>query len=142
MLDIQSDLEADIPGVQVDGMVSRQFESGIAIVQADRAAGTLGSVLVIELGTNGTVTPTDFDAMIQAAAGVKRVVFVNVNVPRPWEVPDNEVITAGVASYPGVAVLADWNTLSTGHPDWFTPDQVHLEPPGAQALAALITSLA
>ena len=139
MIDMQPYLQTDIPGVSVDGVVSRQFETGIGVVQADRAAGTLGSVLVVELGTNGTVTSSDFDAMMQAASGVKRVVFVNVNVPRPWEVPDNEVLAAGVARYPGVAVLADWNALSTPHPEWFTPDQVHLQPAGAAAMAALVT---
>jgi lysophospholipase L1-like esterase len=142
MLDIQSDLQADIPGSRVDGLVSRQFDTGIGIVQADRASGTLGNVLVIELGTNGSVTSSDFDAMMQAASGVRRVVFVNVNVPRPWEAGDNATLAAGVARYPGVAVLADWNALSTPHPEWFTPDQVHLQPAGAQALAALITRYA
>jgi hypothetical protein len=138
MLDIQPYLATDIPGAAIDGLVSRQFETGIAVVQADRAAGTLGHVLVVELGTNGTVTDSDFDAMMQAAAGVQRVVFVNVDVPRAWEAPDNAVLAAGVARYPGQAVLADWNSLSSGHPEWFTPDQVHLEPAGAQALANLI----
>ncbi len=142
MLDIQPYLEADIPGAQIDGLVSRQFEAGIAVVQADRAAGTLGNVLVVELGTNGSVTPSDFDEMMQAAAGVKRVVFVNINVPRSWEAPDNAVLAAGVARYPGVAVLADWNAVSAGHPEWFTPDQVHLQPAGAQALAALVAQYA
>jgi lysophospholipase L1-like esterase len=47
-----------------------------------------------------------------------------------------------VARYPGVAVLADWYTLSSGHPEWFTPDQVHLEPAGAQALAELVAQYA
>jgi hypothetical protein len=139
MIDMQPYLQTDIPGVSVDGVVSRQFETGIGVVQADRAAGTLGSVLVVELGTNGTVTASDFDAMMQAAAGVKRVVFVNVNVPRPWEAADNDVLAAGVARYPGVAVLADWNALSTPHPEWFTGDQVHLQPAGAAAMAALVT---
>jgi lysophospholipase L1-like esterase len=142
MLDIQSDLQADIPGAQVDGLVSRQFEAGISVVQADRADGTLGSVLVVELGTNGTVTASDFNAMMQAAAGVKRVVFVNIDVDRPWEAGDNAVLAAGVAQYPGVAVLANWNALSSGHPEWFTPDGVHLEPAGAAAMAALITHYA
>jgi len=142
MLDIQPDLQAIIPGVQVDGLVSRQFETGIGVVQAERAAGTLGTVLIVELGTNGSVTSSDFDAMMQAAAGVKRVVFVNINVPRSWMAPDNAVLAAGVARYPGVAVLADWNGLSSGHPEWFTPDQVHLQPAGAQAMADLVASFA
>jgi hypothetical protein len=138
MIDIQPNLEADIPGVSIDGLVSRQFESGIAVVQADRGAGSLGSVLVIELGTNGSVTSADVDAMMQAAAGVKRVVFVNVDVPRSWEASDNAALAGGVARYPGVAVLADWYSLSSPHPEWFTADQVHLNPTGASAMATLI----
>ncbi len=140
MLDIQPYLAIDIPGATIDGVVSRQFDTGIGVVAAHRADGTLGNVLVVELGTNGAVTPADFDAMMAAAAGVKRVVFVNVDVPRPWEAADNAVLAAGVARYPGVAVLADWYTLSSGHPAWFTPDEVHLEPAGAQALAQLVAS--
>jgi hypothetical protein len=142
MLDIQPELTADLPGVTVDGLVSRQFEAGIAVVQADRAAGTLGRVLVVELGTNGAVTSSDVDAMMQAAQGVARVVFVNVCVPRDWAAGDNAVLAAGVARYPGVAVLADWNALATPHPEWFTADQVHLDPTGAAALAALIARTA
>jgi lysophospholipase L1-like esterase len=80
--------------------------------------------------------------MMQAASGAKRVVFVNLNVPRSWEEPDNAVLAAGVARYPGLAVLADWNALSSSHPEWFTPDQVHLEPAGAQALANLVAQYA
>ena len=138
MLDIQPELTGDLPDVTVDGLVSRQFEAGIGVVQAARSAGTLGKVLVVELGTNGTVTPSDVDAMMQAAQGVTRVVFVNVCVPRAWAAGDNAVLAAGVARYPGVAVLADWNALATPHPEWFTADQVHLSPTGAAALAALI----
>jgi len=139
MLDVQPELAADLPGVSVDGQVSRQFQAGIGVVQADRAAGTLGRVLVVELGTNGPIAPSDVDALLQAAQGVQRVVFVNVNVPRDWAVGDNAVLAAAVARHPGVAVLADWYTLSSPHPEWFTSDQVHLNPAGAAALAALIT---
>jgi len=142
MLDIQPELTTDLPDVTVDGLVSRQFEAGIGVVQADRAAGTLGRVLVVELGTNGTVTSSDVDSMMQAAQGVARVVFVNVCVPRSWEAGDNAVLAAAVAQYPGVAVLADWYSLASLHPEWFTADQVHLNPTGAAALAALIARYA
>jgi lysophospholipase L1-like esterase len=138
LIDMQPNLQADVPGIAVDGAVSRQFETGIGVVQADRAAGALGSVLVVELGTNGTVTSGDIDAMMAAAAGVKRVVFVNVDVPRSWMQSDNATLAAGVARYPGVAVLADWFSLSSPHPEWFTADQVHLQPAGAAAMAGLV----
>ena len=52
------------------------------------------------------------------------------------------MLAAGVARHAGVAVLADWNALATPHPEWFTADQVHLNPAGAAALAALIASRA
>jgi len=142
MLDIQPQLTADLPGVTVDGLVSRQFDAGTGVVQTDRASGTLGRVLVVELGTNGPITPSGIDAMMRAASGVTRVVFVNVCVPRDWAASDNSVLAAGVARYPGLAALADWNALATPHPEWFTADRVHLNPAGATALAALIAQYA
>jgi hypothetical protein len=128
--------------VRVDGQVSRQFQAGIQVVEGEKATGTLGTVLVVELGTNGPVASSDFDALMRAASGVKRVVFVDIDVPRPWAAPDNAVLAAGVARYPGVAVLADWYALSSAHPEWFTPDLVHLEPAGAHALADLVARYA
>ncbi len=142
MLDIQPELSVVLPGVTVDGLVSRQFDAGVGVVQADRSAGTLGRVLVVELGTNGPVSASAIDAMMQAASGVSRVVFVNVCVPRDWTTPDNAVLAAAVGRYPGMAVLADWNALATPHPEWFTADQVHLNPAGATALATLIAQYA
>jgi hypothetical protein len=140
LLDIQPQLTADIPAVSVDGLVSRQFAASVAVVQADRAAATLGNVLVVELGTNGAVTAADLDDLVAAASGVTRIVFVNVCVPRPWAALDNAVLADGVARHAGIAVLADWHTLAVPHPEWFTADQVHLNPDGAVAMAALITA--
>ncbi len=142
LLDIQPQLLADVPALDVDGLVSRQFTAGIAVVQADRAASLLGKVLVVELGTNGAVTPADVDALVAAAGGVTRIVLVNVCVPRPWAALDNAVLADGVARHADVAVLADWNALATPHPEWFAADQVHLNPGGATALAALIATYA
>jgi hypothetical protein len=140
MLDIQADLQADIRGVIVDGAVSRHWDAGVAIVNALRSSGRLPSVLIVDLGTNGSVGAEQFDAMMQAASGVNRVVFATVRVPRPWEEGDNATIRAGVSRYPNT-VLADWYGISAGHPEWFAPDGYHVEGAGAQALAALIASV-
>jgi hypothetical protein len=52
-------------------------------LEAEQAAVTLGSVVIVQIGTNGTFTASEFDARIQILAGVPRVVVVHVKVPRP-----------------------------------------------------------
>jgi hypothetical protein len=143
MLDYASDLAADIPGVDVEAGVSRQWSAGEALLQQFRSAGRLGSVVVVALGTNGPITNADFDAMMSILLGVSRVVFVNIVVDRPWQDPNNQVLTSGVARYSN-AVIADWYSLEFQHPDWVYSDGTHLPigGAGAQALAALIASQA
>jgi lysophospholipase L1-like esterase len=68
---------------------------------------------------------------------VRRVVFVNANVPRPWAQPNNEVIAEGVDRYPN-AVLADWYSASVDHPEYFVEDGVHLTREGQKVYSALI----
>jgi lysophospholipase L1-like esterase len=109
-------------------------------VQAVAAAHQLPGVLVVALGTNGTVTADEVDEMVHAAIGAHHIVFVTIDVPRSWEVGDNAVLLAAPARYPGLVTVADWHAVAAAHPEWFTPDQVHLQTPGAQALAALILS--
>jgi hypothetical protein len=139
MLDCASDLEADIPGIDVDAAVSRQWVTGETVVQELRSEGQLGATVVVALGTNGPITPADFDTMMSDLAGVARVVFVTVHVDQPWQDPVNAVLEAGVARYSNT-VLADWAGLAAAHPEWFYSDGTHLPigGPGAQALAALI----
>ena len=143
MLDYQTPLQQDIPGVDVDAGVSRQWGEGVSILQQKKAAGLLGSVVIVGLSTNGPITTADFDAMMAALSGASRVVFVTVHVDRPWQDPNNGVLAAGVARYHNAA-LADWNTLATQNPGWVYSDGTHLPlgGTGAQALAALVAAKA
>ncbi len=139
-LDIGPALRRDVSGVTVDGQVGRQFTAGVRIVDSLRAAGSLPPVVVVALGTNGSFSPQDFDAMMRAAAGARRVVFVNVRVPRVWEADVNATLRAGVTRYRS-ATLADWSAASQGHAEWFARDGYHLTPAGAEALARLIATV-
>jgi hypothetical protein len=76
--------------------------------------------------------------MMGVLEGVNRVVFVNVNVPRAWAAPNNEVIAEGVQRYPN-AVLVDWYSASVDHPEFFVKDGVHLRTAGQRVYADLIT---
>jgi hypothetical protein len=141
MLDYQDELETDIPGIQVDAAVSRQWSDGITILQELKASGQLGAEVIVALGTNGPITQTDFDTMMQTLDGASRVVFVNTHVDRPWQDPNNAVLAAGASKYPD-AVVADWATLAAQNPQWFGADGTHLaiDGPGADALASLVAS--
>ncbi len=143
MIDYQDPLEHDIPGITVDAAVSRQWSTGEAVLQQDKAAGQLGAVVIVGLGTNGPITAADFDAMMTVLSGASRVVFVTTHVDRPWQDQVNQVLEQGATRYPNV-VIADWASLADQNPGWLYSDQTHLpiDGPGADALAALVASKA
>ncbi len=143
MLDYAEPLSRDIPGIDIQAAVSRQWPAGEALVEQLKAQGRLGAVVIIGLGTNGPVTTADFDQMMADLQGASRVVFVTVHVDRPWQASVNSVLAAGAARYPRV-VLADWYSLAQSHPGWLYADGTHLpiDGPGAQALAALVAAKA
>jgi len=120
-----------------DAAESRQFSAGVDTIQALRDEGQLGDEVVVQLGTNGSINPDDFDRMMGALKGVKKIVIVNAKVPRVWEDQVNEVLADGVKRYKN-AVLVDWHAYASDHPEFFWDDQIHLRPEGAQAYAQLI----
>ncbi len=141
MVDYQDPLKADIPGVNVDAAVGRQWAEGESILQSIKTEGRLGSEVVVGLGTNGPISDTDFDTMMSVLQGVSRVVFVNVHVDRPWQDSNNAVLALGATRYKNV-VVADWATLAAQNPQWFGADGTHLavDGPGADALASLVAT--
>jgi hypothetical protein len=125
----------DNPAIQAD--VGLQAADAIAILQRRRAAGTLGDVVVVHIGTNGTFTAEQFDEMMRVLTDVPRVVFVNAKAPRPWEQPNNNMLADGVRHYPN-AELVDWHAASANRPELFVDDGVHLQPEGQRLYADLI----
>lgn len=142
MLDSAPDLEQDIPGIDVEAFVSFQFYQGITLAQTLRSEGRLGAIVIIGLGTNGPFSDEQFDEMMSACAGASRVVFITTHVDQPWQDQVNATLAAGVARYPKVAVLANWEALAAANPEWFYADGTHMPigGPGAQALAKLDAS--
>lgn len=136
MLGASSALSASIGNLELNAQVSRQVFQGINILQARRDAGQLGDVVIIHLGTNGAFTQGNLEQMMSILQDVPRVVFVTVNVPLDWEGPNNEVIRSA-ASYPN-AVVADWKSVASDHPEIFGSDGVHVGPAGASYYANLL----
>ncbi|HEY0602114.1 MAG TPA: acyltransferase family protein [Herpetosiphonaceae bacterium] len=133
----QAALQQSIGAISVDAAQARQADDLIALLQAKQAAGQFGPIVVVHIGNNGPITNEQFDQLMQALAGVPRVVIVNVKVPRFWEGPNNGVLAEGVKRYPN-AVLVDWYGASSGRPELFWDDGIHLRPEGAAVYAELV----
>ena len=132
-------LEGTFAHIQIDAVVGRQVQTGLEILRAKRAAGALPDTVIVHLGNNGTFTDDQADALLDVLADVRRIVFVNLTVPRAWEAPNNAVIAAAVQRSSN-AVLADWHAASAGRPELFWDDGMHLRPHGADVYAALIAA--
>ena len=63
--------------------------------------------IVIQLGTNGSVTQAQYDAVLAEVADIPRVVMMTVKAPKPWIDGNNEIIRSLPATHPNVVVL-DW----------------------------------
>ena len=136
MLGAAYTLARSIPGIDVDSAVGRQATTIVSIVRERVQSGQAGEVLIIHVGNNGTLTHAHFDE-IMAAAGNRKVVFLNLQVPRAWQDSNNAVLIAGVARYANAA-LADWYSASVGHGEYFASDGIHLSPSGASVYTQVV----
>ena len=123
--------------IAIDAKVGRQPREIAERIEIRRSEKRLGDTVIIHMGTNGIVTQQDLRPILDRLTDRKRVVVVNVRVPRPWMNPTNEMIASIVSAYPNVR-LADWNAASKGHRGYFGPDGVHLTQTGARVFAELI----
>ncbi len=124
--------------VTVDAQVGRQVETGIARLASYRQSGALAQyrTVVIDLGTNGLFTPSEFSQLAGLVAGIPHVVVVDVHADRSWIPPSNATIQQGVAAHPGQMTLADWNAVAA--PPLLYADGVHPDPAGAAVYTRVI----
>lgn len=123
--------------ISIDAKVGRQPREIAERIEIRRSEHRLGDFVIIHMGTNGVVTEKDLRPILERLSDRKRVVVVNVRVPRPWMKPTNSMIQSIIVDYPNVR-LADWNKASKNHRGYFGPDGVHLTGTGGQAFAELI----
>jgi hypothetical protein len=135
MLSASSEL-ADY-GFDTNAEVGRQFSVGVGVVKRLATHGKLPRNLVVHLGTNGPVDPTDCAALV-AYAPKRQVYLVNVRVPRDWEADVNETLRACASGRDRVHYL-DWWKKSGRHVDeWLAKDGYHETVEGQAAYAAWI----
>jgi lysophospholipase L1-like esterase len=121
----------------VDAEVSRSFATGADMIGQLAAAGDLGEIVLVHLGTNGPVDAELFDTLMTNAEPADRVLAVTVRVPRRWEGQVNETLTAAADRWPDLELI-DWKATSDDRPELFVEDGVHLTDAGRRVYAALV----
>jgi hypothetical protein len=137
VLGARESLKAVMGEISIDAAVSRQPEEIAERIRTRRAEKRLGPDVVIHMGTNGIVQEEDLKPILEELRDRRRVVVVNVRVPRVWMKPTNEMIESLVVQYPNVR-LANWNAVSKGKKGYFAPDGVHLTKKGAKVFGTLV----
>jgi hypothetical protein len=129
---------ADMYGsVDTDAAVGRQAAEAIAILHARRSAGTLGAIVLLQIGHNGALSQAQLDDMMGTLADVRLVLVMNLHAPRPWEAANNALLADVPRRYPNAVVL-DWAAASRDHTEYFWADDLHLTPTGASAYAEFV----
>jgi lysophospholipase L1-like esterase len=139
MLAAAPQLQAALKGIYIDAAVSRQMSAGLAVVQGLADAGLLRSVVVLDLGTNGTVTTRQIRQLLATIGPHHTLVLVNTFVPRPWQNEDNRVLAAAARKHDNV-VLANWFATIEHRTGLLWDDDVHPRPQGATLYARMVAT--
>jgi hypothetical protein len=130
-------LQAVLPGIYIDAMVGRQFSTGLQVIASLKAQGLLRPVVVVGLGTNGTVTAGEISQLFAEIEPDRKLVLVNTFEDRSWEQEVNSILASAASQHPGV-VLANWYTTIEHRTDLLWPDGIHPQPSGCAVYARML----
>ena len=139
MLAAAPQLQAALKGIYIDAAISRQMSAGLAVVQGLADTGLLRSVVVLGLGTNGTVTTSQIRELLATIGPHHKLVLVDTFVPRPWQTRDNRVLTAAARKHDNV-VLANWFATIEHRTGLLWDDDVHPRSSGATLYARMVAT--
>jgi len=137
ILGIRFELETRSHIALINARVGRQAPELIDVMVHDKL-NLSGSTVVFNLGNNNKLTEAQVAAVFEEVKNQPKIIVVNTAVPRGWR-DENNLLIAQYAQRFG-AVLIDWNAISTGHPEYFAPDGVHLVPAGVRAYVDAISA--
>lgn len=134
-LGASEEMTEQMPGLQVDAVVGRNFETGLELLAAQKD--DLPDVVVLGLGINGDVTPTQLNQALSTVGPDRKVVFVTPSGPRPWVDRLTGDMKKLAQSNPGRVAVADWNAAASQVTD-FSGDQIHVGDQGAGVYARTV----
>ncbi len=121
---------------RIDAKVGRQPGDIVDRLDDYARADALPDRVVVQIGENGPLWYAELDRLHRILRHVRRVVLVNVRVPRSWESQSNAALREATEDWPQ-ARIADWYGASAG-PGLLYDDRTHPTPAGEEAYAAAV----
>ena len=136
MLGAAKQLAAEGFDVNVHGC--RQMTEGLRLLRARRRAGNLPEVVVVALGANWVIKPSEIRAALRTLGARRSLGLVTPREDGGGSGSDARVVRAAGRHFPNRVKVLDWVAYSRGHGGWFAGDGLHLGPAGARGLARLL----
>lgn len=134
MLGATPRLYKTFPNGYFDAKVSRTDYHAAELLQGLVNNGTIGDIVIIHLGTNGSCGNRCRNQMMDILGN--RLVFW-LTVSNDYEVHVNNSIKDFVNSRDN-AFLIDWEAAGVGHPEYFAADKIHLNSSGITAYCNVV----
>ena len=139
ILGIRSKLESKEHISLINARVGRQAPELLAVMRVDQTS-VPSSPVIFNLGNNNALSEQTVIDIFETIKNQPQIIVVNTAVPRAWKDANNAIISKVAANYPNTKVV-DWDRISTGRPELFAPDGVHLSPTGSDVYVDLVLSV-
>lgn len=139
MVGATNELVKRIPNASLDSQVGRQLSKGIQILNERKANNTLSDTVIIHLGNNSPITPHQIDDLVSLLTEKRKIVFVNLKLPRNYESANNQLLDDAAKKHPNIRIV-DWHSRSMNAVNVFGKDGIHLLGNGAKLYADLIVN--
>ncbi|NWO19477.1 acyltransferase family protein [Leptotrichia sp. oral taxon 223] len=133
------DLKKKYPNSIIETKVGRQFYELPNMLKNYAQNGKLRKIIVIALGTNGTIYEKDMKSVLETLKG-HDIYFINTVMPDPWQDSVNAEIKKASAENPNIKVI-DWYSYSKGKQEYFYKDGTHPKPHAAKRYINLLYSV-
>ena len=139
MLAAAPQLQARWPGIAIDAVVSRQMRQAPEIVRSLAARDALRPIVILHLGTNGSIDPSTLAEVRSIIGPDRQLVLVSAQAPRDWIPGVNRHLFDFAADYRDV-VVADWRRAIAPQLNLLARDQVHPGSAGGRVYASAVES--
>lgn len=125
-------------GYRANARGCRQWVEGLDVIRKLRHEDHLPRLVVVALGSNGTVNRSDIHEALDLVGKKRTLGLVTPRETGGGSSQDADVVRSEAKKHSNRIVLLDWVKYSSGHSGWFQPDGLHLTFEGAEGLADLL----